>query len=243
MVLRAVIALLAVLSFAPSQAEAQWYVAGFMGANAARPATVTIDQPSVGTRLELAGVEWTSESFKSPQYYGYRVGRLFGGPGRRWGIEFEFVHPKMFAKTSSIVAIRGTVNGVPFDGSAPMDTFVSRYAMSHGINFALANFVVHQPLGGGDAPRLALTVRGGAGPTIPHNETTVGESIDRYEMGGIGFQGAAGVDIRVHRWLSATAEYKLAWARPEIDIARDGTGKTTAAIHQFAAGIAIGVRR
>src|SRR5262245_26123486 len=83
----------------PHTADAQWYVAGYLGANHTTPATVTIDQPAVGTSLEFRDVKFAARPSESPQYYGVRAGYMFG-ERRRWGAEFELVHPKLFAETS-----------------------------------------------------------------------------------------------------------------------------------------------
>ena len=88
----------ALLAIAPRPAAAQWYVAGYAGGNHTQPATVSIDQPSRGIHLEFTDVPFESQSLTSPQYYGYRVGRLFGRD-RQWGVEFEFIHPKVFSRT------------------------------------------------------------------------------------------------------------------------------------------------
>jgi hypothetical protein len=120
-----------------------------------------------------------------------------------------------------------------------MNTVVQRYSMTHGLNFALINLVVRTPARG----PFTLIWRGGAGPTIPHAETTIDrQSRDQYEYGGIGAQASAGVDIRTWRFVSTTAEYKFTIARPRIDVA-DGTGVTTSATHQLAVGLAFNLTR
>ena len=216
---------------APMPALAQWYAAGTIGANHSQSSTIVINRPSADTRVKLSGVEWNSESWVSPQYYGYRFGRLMRN--QRWGLEFEFVHPKMFGITARTVHISGTINGAAVDTRAPMDTIVPRYAMSHGMNVATGNLVRRWPFG---SNRGALAMRIGAGLAIPHNETTMdGLSEDHYELGGFAAQGAAGGEVHLARWFWAMGEYKLSWARPRIAVA-GGTGQTTALIHQVAFG-------
>jgi hypothetical protein len=90
---------------------------------------------------------------------------------------------------------------------------------------------------------VAVTARAGLGPMLPHAETTVAnESREQYESGGVGYQLAAGVDVRLIGWLSAIADYKFGHGRPEITIV-DGTGRTTANVHQLAFGLAFGLNR
>lgn len=224
---------------------AQWYVAGYLGANHTMPATVSIDQPSLGTSLEFNDVTFVARPFTSPQYYGVRAGYLFGEE-RRWGVEFEWLHPKVYAEVEQPVHVTGRSNGVSVDTTTRMDTFVQHYAMSHGMNFALVNVVVRRPLaanGGTPLSRVSLIGRAGAGPMLPHAETTVGgRSREQYQRAGVGFQLAGGVDVRLAGWLSAVADYKFGHARPEIDIA-DGTGQMSANVHQVAFGLAFGLSR
>ena len=226
-------------------ASAQWYVAGYLGANHTMPATVSIDQPSLGTSLEFDDVTFVARPFTSPQYYGVRAGYLFG-ERRRWGVEVEWLHPKVYAEVEQPVHVTGSVRGLAVDTTTRMDTFVQHYAMSHGMNFALVNLVIRRPLAansGSALSRVALIGRAGAGPMLPHAETTVGgRSREQYERAGVGLQLAGGVDVRLAGWLSAIADYKFGHARPEIDIA-DGTGQMSANVHQVAFGLAFGLSR
>ena len=239
----------AVVGFAlllfPAVADAQWYVAGYLGTNRTLAAPVTIEQPARNTSLTFSDVAFEARPFKSPQYYGVRVGRLFGDR-RRFGVEFEWLHPKAYADTSQVVHITGRLAGVNVDTMARMDTVVQRYAMSHGMNFALVNAVVRVPLaetGSGFVSRVAITARVGAGPMVPHAENTVnGESREQYEAGGIGYQVAGGLDVRLVGRLSAMADYKFGHGAPEVMIV-DGTGRTTANVHQLAFGLALGFSR
>jgi hypothetical protein len=235
----------AALLVSPRSSDAQWYVAGYLGASHTLPAPVTIDQPARGTSLTFDDVMFEARPFTSPQYYGVRVGRLFG-ERRRFGLEFEWLHPKVYSETARAVRITGRLNGVPIDTITRMDEIVQRYSMSHGMNFALFNVVMRLPLaeaGNGIASRVAVTARAGAGPMLPHAESTVnGESADQYEAAGVGYQVAGGVDVRLVGWLSAVADYKFGRATPEITIV-DGTGRTTANVHQLAFGLAFGFSR
>jgi len=229
----------------PRAAHAQWYVAGYLGANHTLPAEVTIDQPVGGTSLEFENVAFEARPFESPQYYGVRGGRLFGAR-RRFGVELEWFHPKVYAKTEEPVHITGRYAGAATDVTAPMDTIVQRYSMSHGMNFILINAVMRMPVtdaSSGLASRVAIIVRGGAGPMVPHGETQVaGEVAEQYEVAGVGYQLAAGADLRLVGPLSAMVEYKFGHASPEITIA-GGSGHTTANLHQIAFGLALGLAR
>src|SRR4051794_20589487 len=229
----------------PRAADAQWYVAGYLGTNHTLSSTVSIDQPALGTSLEFNDVAFEARPFESPQYYGVRVGRLFG-ERRRFGVEFEWFHPKVYADTSRDVHVAGRYAGATVDTTLPMDTIVQRYSMSHGMNFALVNAVFRMPVSedpASMASRIALTGRAGAGPMVPHGESEIaGQVVEQYEVAGVGYQLAGGVDVRLYRGLSAIVEYKFGHASPEITIA-GGTGHTTANLHQVAFGVAVGFAR
>jgi hypothetical protein len=226
---------------AGGRADAQWRAAGYLGASHTQSANVTIDQPGQDTSLTFQNVTFLARSFTSPQYYGVRVGR-FVGERHRWAIEAEWIHAKVYSDTARTVHVSGRRAGMAIEAMTPMDTYVQRYDMSHGLNFALVNLARSVPLGSaGDAARFTLSARGGAGVAVPHAETTVGgSSRERYELGGAAFQVASGLDIRLVGRLSALVDYKFGFARPKITIA-DGVGQTTTRIHQLAFGLTLGL--
>ena len=229
----------------PRAADAQWYVAGYLGTNHTLPSTVSIDQPALGTSLAFDDVEFDARPFESPHYYGVRVGRLFG-ECRRFGVEFEWVHPKVYADTSEPVHITGRLANASIDTTIRMDTIVQRYSMSHGMNFALINAVMRIPMSADAnsfASRVAITGRAGAGPMVPHGESEIaGQIVEQYEVAGVGYQLAGGVDVRIAGRLSALVDYKFGHASPEITVF-SGTGQTTANVHQLAFGLAFGFTR
>jgi len=239
------LALLVFCLLSPRAADAQWYVAGYLGTNHTLPATVSIDQPVLGTSLAFDDVTFDARPFESPQYYGVRVGRLFG-ERRRFGVEFEWLHPKVYADTSAAVHVSGRLANANVDSTVRMDTIVQRYSMSHGMNFALVNAVMRIPMSGDAgsfASRVAVTGRAGAGPMVPHGESEIaGQIVEQYEAAGVGYQLAGGLDVRLAGRLSAMVDYKFGHASPEITVF-SGTGQTTANLHQLAFGLAFGFTR
>lgn len=196
-----------------------------MGANTTTPADVTVKGD--GYDITFPDVSFEAKSFTSPQYYGWRVGRFFDD-GRRFGLELEFIHLKVIAKPEDL-------------GPA-----VTRYQMTHGLNFLVVNLTNRIPLGRSayGEPRVALVARGGAGITLPHAETTVfGEPREQYEYAGLGAHAAVGLDVRLKGRLSLVSEYKLTYAKPTITTAHNGTGQTTAMSHHLAVGFAFGLSR
>ena len=181
-------------------AWADWVLGAYVGNAATLSSTVVLTQPDRQTELEIAGVEYRGESFKFPLYYGYRVTWI---PDRyRWlGIEAEYIHAKVFSQTDQSVNVRGTLDGVPVEGSVQLSSIVQRLAMSHGLNFFFGSVAVRRELGFVDSrgtPRLVAIARVGAGPTMPHTEVTIGsEHVDQDESGGLGMQVGGGLQFAV----------------------------------------------
>ncbi|MEZ5318811.1 MAG: hypothetical protein R2752_15535 [Vicinamibacterales bacterium] len=225
----------------PGRADAQWYVASFTGANVTRPSTVTLDQPSIQRHLDFHDVTFAAKPLESPQYYGARIGYAIG---RGFAIEGEFLHIKVISETGRTVHVTGVNGGVPVDARFRMDAIVQHHAMTHGLNFWLANLVWRHALAVRTAGRpVALVLRAGAGPVRPGVDSIVDHaSVQEYQFAGVGGQVAAGLDVPIYKWLSAMLEYKLTRARPVLDIDR-GTGRMTALTHHFAAGFAFGFSR
>jgi hypothetical protein len=224
---------------APATASAQWYVGFYLGANNTTRADITLELPDRNTSLTYEDVAFEAKPFESPQYYGYRVGRMFG-EGRRFGIEGELIHLKTIAKVADAYPVSGVESGVAVDEVSRMSNRVQRYQMTHGLNFVLVNLVVRRPIANG---RVALVGRAGAGPTLPHAETTIATvTREQYEYGGLGVQLAGGIEVALGSRFHALAEYKFTRARPEIDV-DGGTGRMTARCHQFAFGLAIRLSR
>jgi hypothetical protein len=233
---------LALALLCPAPAAAQWYVATYTGGNVTVPATVIIDQPAYGRHLEFEDVRFAARPLESPQYYGARIGRLFGAR-RRFGFELEFLHVKAIGLTDRDVRVRGIDGGAAIDGTMRMDAIVQRHAMSHGLNFWLANVVWRRPFGGAAGARPSLVLRAGAGPVVPGVDSVVGHvPVEGYQYAGLGAHLAAGIDLRLTGRLSAVIEYKFTAARPVLDIDR-GTGRMTALTHHVAAGVGFGFSR
>jgi hypothetical protein len=184
------------------------------------------------TNVRIAPVAYRDESFRLPLYYGYRVAWL-PDAGRGFALEAEFIHLKMFARTERLAHVQGVWHGAPIDADQPLGSIVQRLAMSHGLNFVLANLAFRRELRHG----LVGVVKAGAGPTVAHVETTLeGTSHDRYARGGLGAQVGGGIEATLVRQLIMLAEYKFTWASPTLDIGR-GTAAVPARNHQVVAGI------
>jgi hypothetical protein len=226
-------------SFSSTPAYAQWYVGGYLGGNYTHAADVSIAQPGEQTNLTFEGVRFAARPLESPQYYGVRIGRLFGGRGR-WGIEVEFVHLKVISETARTYPVSGELAGLMIDEPTRMDSIVQRYDMTHGLNFLVVNLVSRRPVGNG---RFSIVSRVGVGPTLPHAESSIGfVNRQQYEYAGPGLHAAGGVAVRVNDWFTPFIEYKLTAARPTISVPA-GTGRTTSVSHHGAIGFTIGRTR
>jgi Outer membrane protein beta-barrel domain len=214
------LALLALAAIAiASPAHADWAAWAYLGASHTVSNSLRLRTDSA--ELTFTDVGYRSESFRSPQYYGLRVGHYF----HRWpwlGIEGELIHVKAFAEDTPALLAGG----------------VRRFSMSHGLNYLLANIAWRRPLGGTiDRPRGWITARGGAGPTVPHTESAIGGvSQQQYEIGRLGGQLAAGAEMRVVSRLTAFGEYKLTRAHARVGVA-GGTMEGNFLTHQIAFGL------
>jgi len=224
----------------PTPAGADWTVAAYLGAAATRPAALAIAQPALGTDLAIAPVTFRGESFTPPVYYGYRIG--YEWPGLPWlGVEAEFVHLKVYARTDRTARVEGRRRGQPVAATMPIGDIVQAFSISHGVNFVFGNLVARLPLGGAPVSRLRAAFRAGVGPTVPHAESTI-EGVrapEGYELGAPGWQVAGGLEARLAGGLIGVAEYKLTRTRQRTAVAG---GEATVALLTHHAVFGLGWR-
>jgi hypothetical protein len=170
----------------PASARADWLLGAYMGAGATASNTLTFRRNS-GPPVTLSDVDYEGEAFRSPWYYGYRVARIKGDHG--FGAEFEFTHAKAIANET---------------GSPEL----TQFQQSHGLNFLLGNIAYRSPLGCGG--RCTVSVRGGAGVTRPHVESTVANvHQEQYQYGGIAWQAGVGTEFRFWRRFYVLADARV----------------------------------
>jgi hypothetical protein len=229
---RLAIVLAAVLVL-PGQAEADWTLGAFLGTAWTHASAVHMVVPALQTDLVIAPVQYRSASFQSPVYYG---GRASWTPHAtsHLAVEAEFIHMKVFAKTDRPARMHGMWHGVPVNDEARVGSVVQRLAMSHGLNFILANVAYRHDI----RNRLRAVARTGVGATVAHVETTLdGFTQDHYAHGGLAAQFAGGVAAEVVPHLQLIAEYKFTWSSPTIDVA-SGTATVPVRSQHLVAGIA-----
>jgi hypothetical protein len=217
----------------PERAEADWALGAFLGNAWTQASAVHLVVPQLQTDLEIDPVEYRSESFQSPVYYGLRASWT-PRPTSFLAVEAEFIHMKVFAETDYPARMHGTWHGVPVDEEVRVGSVVQRLAMSHGLNFVLANVAYRH----GFRKRWQAVARTGVGATVAHVETTLdGFSQDHYADGGLAAQIAGGVEAELVPRLHVMVEYKFAWSSPTIDVA-SGTATVPTRSHHVVAGVA-----
>jgi hypothetical protein len=189
--------------------------------------------------LTFERVRFESRSFNPPLYYGGRAGYFIPG-SPSLGIEAEFIHLKVFSNPLRQVHVTGIYKGTPIDKELPLGEIVQRYSVSHGVNLLLFNVAVRRGVGRiRDAPngRLVLTGRVGAGPTLPHTESTVdGRQQEQYELGRMGWQLAGGIELDLWKGLSILGEYKFTRTRQHGEIF-SGTAESLLRTHHVVFGL------
>jgi hypothetical protein len=219
-----------------SPLHAEWAITAFIGTVSTNANTLTIRQEAAGTNLTLDPISYRSQSFEPPLYYGYRVTKYLG---RHFGLEGEYIHPKLYARTEETVTASGTRGGAPVNGPVRLDSFVQRFSISHGLNYLLMNAVFRRSFDDAERPRGWLIARAGAGLTIPHGESEIaGARQEQYEIGSIGFHLAIGGELRITRVLSAMTEYKFTTTAESVSVA-GGTVDGRFSSHHIAGGIVI----
>ena len=200
---------------APNQPSAsgtsrgEWTVAGYLGGARTGSSPLTISQPSLGNLLRFDAVHLEGRSLQGPLYYGFRGGYFLHR--LKLGLEAEFIHLKVYADTTRQVQASGIRLGAPIDRIITLRDIVEQYSISHGVNLLLFNLAGRYSIGARNGhDRFLLAGRFGAGPSIPHTESTVdGHHQEQYEAGRLGWQLAGGVELHMWRGLYALFEYKF----------------------------------
>lgn len=176
---------------------AGWVFAFYLGAAHTQRSTLAFSQQSP-PEIVFTSARFRGESFDPPLYYGFRVSYY---PHRApVGVEVEFTHLKVYA-------------------NLPTGTIVQRFSMSHGLNLVVVNAAAHKTIHQWNRGAIRLTTRAGAGPTIPHAESTIaGVSYEGYQLGAIALTAGAGIEAGVSRHFSALLEYKLSRTRQTVEL-------------------------
>lgn len=207
---------------------------------------VEIDEPSRGNDFTVHGVSFDDESFRSPPWYGLRVGYFLAS--RPWiGGGIEFFHYKMLAETGEVRRVTGRRSGEAVDSRERIDRSLQRFDVSHGVNFLTADLVVRRgwlrdperfPNG-----RIQPYAGFGVGAAIAHPENVVqGRANDQaYELGGAAVQVFLGTRVFLGERLGLVAEYKFSHASLDVGVA-GGEARVSAEAHHLLGGITLPLR-
>jgi opacity protein-like surface antigen len=180
------------LAATPSAASADWLIAGYVGAS--HTSSTTLQVTDAGTSIELRDIEFRGDAWRSPIYYGYRIGWL---PDESpIGVETEFIHAKTIAVATGSPAL-------------------TQFEQSHGLNFVLGNLSYRARCSG----RCYAVVRAGAGVAIPHVEATyLGSTVSSYQLAGPAIQGGMGLELAIHGGLTAIVDGRVTFTKVTNDL-------------------------
>src|SRR4029453_16274966 len=106
------------------------------------------------------------------------------------------------------------------DAEQRLDTIFPRFELSHGLNFLMGNVVLAWPISSrGSEPLIEIVGRAGAGPTIPHVESSFrSHDEDGYQLGRVAGDAAIGAEIRLSSRLSAVVDVKVTRTRQRVGV-------------------------
>ncbi len=176
------------LALFPGSARADWLFGGYMGAAGTSTNTLTVS-PATGAPFSIPDVAYKGQAFRSPWYYGVRVGWLPAAT-KGIGVEVEWNHAKAIAQLTH-------------DAQD-----LNQFQQSHGLNFLLGDVVYRfTPACSG---QCAFNVRGGAGISTPHVESTFRNvHQEQYQYGGIAWQAGAGIEYHLWQFVYAIADARI----------------------------------
>ena len=199
-----------------SESRRELAISYYLGGARTQSSFLTVSQPSLGTRIRFDGVGYRGRSFNGPLYYGIRGG-VFPGRFLWLGFETEFVHLKVFTDPDQRVSASGTHQGEPINRELPLGEIVQRFSISHGVNLLLFNVVGRYRIKAdsqGRRSRVIVQARFGAGPTLPHTESTIDrQRQEQFEVGRLAFQLGGGGELRLIGGLYVIGEYKFTRTR------------------------------
>jgi hypothetical protein len=193
-------------------------IAAFSGAPYNYPSAARVVNPAAqgATDFTLDPVNWYTDPFKSPIYYGARVAQWFAGG--RTGAGIDFIHSKAIAPLDQETSVSGTLDGQTLPPRARIRDIASKLEFSHGHNMLLLNGLLRLPSIG---PRVSPYVGVGGGALLPHTEFQLANNSRprtyEYNYAGPAGQALLGVEIRLAK-LSFFVEYKFTYADYEAPL-------------------------
>ena len=170
-------------------------IGAYTGAPYNYPSSARVVRPGA-VDFTIDPINWYTDPFKSPIYYGARVQRWFAG-GRTGGM-VDFIHSKAIAPQEQETGFSGTIDGQPLPPRARIAEITNKLEFSHGHNMLLLNGLIRLP---GLGARVSPYAGAGVGASLPHTEfqLTNGSRPRTYEYNyaGPATQALLGVEIRL----------------------------------------------
>jgi hypothetical protein len=210
---------------APMPATAEWFIDGYVGRSFTLDSDIEVERQALGDDFTVKDVTFDDESFKSPVYYGARIG-YFLDPLPAFGLALEFFHFKILAETSESRRFTGTRLGAGIATVQPVNTVIQRFDVSHGVNYLTLDAIVRAGFLQDEErfPHGRLQAYAGVGPGVviahPENRIDNVENDEEYVIGGFGIQGFLGVKALIFRHLGVFGEYKFTHSDLEVDVDR-----------------------
>ncbi len=201
---------------------------------------VYLQEPG-GTDLVYQDVQWDTEPYKMPPYYGVRVTHWFANRPE-WAIAVDFTHAKMISDLEQQVSVSGQRAGTPVNGTERLGDTFTALEFSDGHNLFTVNAVRRwHPVRDTARPALRDTffyVGGGAGVAVPHVEVTMaGSNTQEYQIAGPAAQVLGGVSVPLGKRFNFLTEYRLTYADLETDLNGGGSLSTEALTHHLNFGV------
>ena len=172
----------------PGPARADWLFGGYMGAAGTSSNTLAVT-PASTPPFSMSDVAYKGQAFRSPWYYGVRAGWLPAAT-KGAGVEIEWTHAKAIAQID------------------PRASDLNAFQQSHGLNFLLGNLAYRFPAA--CSGRCTAVVRGGAGISTPHVESTFRNvHQEQYQRGGFAWQLGGGLEYHVWQFLYGIADARI----------------------------------
>lgn len=226
-----------------SAARAELIVSLYTGTSQTHSSNLQLRQSGSESDAEFQGVHWQARPFEDAPYYGVRIS-YFPRHRPRVGASLDFTHYKLYAETERVVAVRGTWDGAPVDETTRMNTRVSDFEVSHGVNLTSLNvhYRWHTARGtSSTGERWHPHVGGGIVAYLPHAEGTINDvpASGDYQFAGFGYQLLAGTEYRLAGRLSLLLETKFDAGRLDIDLDPQTRAVTRVRTVHMLAGIAL----
>lgn len=167
--------------------------------------------------MTIKNVEWFTDPFKNPLYYGARL--IHWWPDGRFGAMVDFTHSKAYAPFDKDFTFKGSLDGQPLPETGKVKDYFKLLSFSHGHNMLTFNGLVRLANFGAVWPYLGA----GAGISLPHTEIDLRAEPKRtyeYQFAGLNVQGLFGIEFRLSMG-SVFLEYKYTFADYRAPITRN----------------------